>query len=214
MSTTITQETPAQPRKPLRKRRWFLVTASATGLAVALSTGVVIGINSQSGQITQERASISSLRGQVSSLNGQVSSLNGQESSLNGQVSAADAKAASAQQAADAKAAQAYKSRNAQLDLREAAVKRQETAIAAEAGQLHASEISDDGVYVVGSDIQPGTWHTAGDSGGSCYYALLSSTNTDAIIDNNNITGPATVDLNGARAFEISGGCTWARVSG
>lgn len=34
---------------------------------------------------------------------------------------------------------------------------------------------------------------------------------TSNIIDNNN-TGPATVDLSGAYAFDISGGCTWVKI--
>src|SRR5690349_9745632 len=70
-----------------------------------------------------------------------------------------------------------------------------------------ATQISDDGVYVVGQDIPGGTWHTSG--GSQCYEATLASTDTSNIIDNNNFTGPDTVSLAGAKAFDISGGCTW-----
>jgi hypothetical protein len=73
--------------------------------------------------------------------------------------------------------------------------------------QGEATQISADGVYVVGQDIPGGTWHTSG--GSQCYEATLSSTNTSDIIDNNNFTGPDTVSLAGAAAFQISGGCTW-----
>jgi hypothetical protein len=64
-----------------------------------------------------------------------------------------------------------------------------------------------------GSDIKPGTWHATGDGGGSnqCYYALLNSTNTGDIIDNNNFDGLETVDVSGAHAFPISGPCTCVR---
>jgi hypothetical protein len=81
-------------------------------------------------------------------------------------------------------------------------------------GRIQASSISADGVYVVGSDIKPGTWHTTGDggSGSQCYYATLNSTNTSDISDNNNFDGPETADVSGAHAFEISGPCTWYRV--
>jgi hypothetical protein len=71
-----------------------------------------------------------------------------------------------------------------------------------------ATQISDDGVYVVGQDIPGGTWHTTG--GSQCYEATLGSTDTSNIIDNNNFTGPDTVNLAGAKAFDISGGCTWS----
>ena len=70
-----------------------------------------------------------------------------------------------------------------------------------------AIQISADGVYVIGQDIPGGTWHTSG--GQQCYEATLGSTDTSNIIDNNNFTGPDTVSLAGAKAFNISGGCTW-----
>jgi len=73
--------------------------------------------------------------------------------------------------------------------------------------QGEATQISQDGVYVIGQDIPGGTWHTSG--GQQCYEATLSSTDTSNIIDNNNFTGPDTVSLAGAKAFNISGGCIW-----
>jgi hypothetical protein len=73
--------------------------------------------------------------------------------------------------------------------------------------QGQATQISADGVYVVGTDIPGGTWHTSG--GQQCYEATLASTDTSNIIDNDNFTGPDTVSLAGAKAFDISGGCTW-----
>ena len=74
--------------------------------------------------------------------------------------------------------------------------------------QGQATQISQDGVYVVGTDIAGGTWHTSG--GSQCYYATLSGTDpNNDIISNDNFTGPNTVDLSGAKAFDINGGCTW-----
>ena len=81
------------------------------------------------------------------------------------------------------------------------------TATATANAQGQATQISADGVYVVGQDIAGGTWHTSG--GQQCYEATLGSTDTSNIIDNNNFTGPDTVSLAGAKAFNISGGCTW-----
>ena len=73
--------------------------------------------------------------------------------------------------------------------------------------QGEATQISADGVYVVGQDIPGGMWRTSG--GTQCYEATLACTDTSNIIDNNNFTGPDTVSLAGAKAFDISGGCTW-----
>ena len=81
--------------------------------------------------------------------------------------------------------------------------------------QGQATQISDDGVYVVGQDIPGGTWHTSG--GSQCYEATLSGLDTgnvDDIINNNNFSGPDTVSLTGVKAFDISGGCTWNHISG
>ena len=77
--------------------------------------------------------------------------------------------------------------------------------------QGEATQISADGVYVIGTDIAGGTWHTSG--GSQCYEATLASTDTSNIIDNNNFTGPDTVSLAGAKAFDINGGCTWQQES-
>ena len=77
--------------------------------------------------------------------------------------------------------------------------------------QGQATQISADGVYVIGTDIAGGTWHTSG--GQQCYEATLASTDTNNIIDNNNFTGPDTVGLSGAKAFDVSGGCTWQQIS-
>ena len=75
-----------------------------------------------------------------------------------------------------------------------------------------ATQISSDGVYVIGTDIPGGTWHTSG--GSQCYEATLSGTDTvHDIMSNNNFTGPDTVDLTGAKAFDINGGCTWQQTS-
>jgi hypothetical protein len=79
-----------------------------------------------------------------------------------------------------------------------------------------AGTMNGDGVFVVGSDIPPGTYHTTGaidGTGGNCYYALLGSTDTSNIIDNNNVTGPATITVGpGVKAVQTSGCLPWHRV--
>jgi hypothetical protein len=76
------------------------------------------------------------------------------------------------------------------------------------------SMMSGNGVFVVGLDIRPGTYHTTGAVGGvNCYYALLSSTNTSDIVDNNNVTGPATIKVGpDIKAVQISGCNPWRRI--
>jgi hypothetical protein len=69
-----------------------------------------------------------------------------------------------------------------------------------------------DGVRVVGSDIQPGIYKTAG--AGSCYWARMGDLAGSNINENGIVTGPTTVEvLASDKAFKTSGGCDWSRVS-
>jgi hypothetical protein len=82
---------------------------------------------------------------------------------------------------------------------------------ASAAGARESPAMGGDGVFVVGLDIKPGVYRTAGPvSGGNGYYALLSSTNTNDIIANNNIAGPATITVGAdVRAVNVSGCQPW-----
>lgn len=60
------------------------------------------------------------------------------------------------------------------------------------------------GTYLVGEDIDPGTYRAAAQSG--CYWARLSSLNTNDIIDNDNANGPVVVEIASSdKAFQASG---------
>lgn len=149
-------------------------------------------------------------------INAHVSRLQHRMSGLQAQLAQARQSAAQSSQVAQTATATAqaqmaakYASRMAAVNSTEKRLAREQKTLRSELGQVQASAISADGVYVVGSDIKSGLWHTSG--GGECYYATLSSTNTFDIIDNNNFAGPETVDVSGAYAFDISGGCTWVR---
>ena len=134
---------------------------------------------------------------------------------LSSQLTAADARAANAVSAAQAAAKKDYAARNAALNREAATLERQSQTIAAETGEVQANTIRADGVYVIGRDIKPGTWHTAGNGGsstGDCAYATFGSADKSDILAHSNFDGSETVDLSGAYAFEISGPCTWVRV--
>lgn len=70
-----------------------------------------------------------------------------------------------------------------------------------------------DGVYLVGIDIEPGTWRTDG-TASSCYWARLRNlTGNDDIIANNIGQGPAIMTLLASdTAVEFSRCGTWTRV--
>ncbi|MET9833614.1 hypothetical protein ABZ078_30890 [Streptomyces sp. NPDC006385] len=80
-----------------------------------------------------------------------------------------------------------------------------------------ADEIPGDGTYVVGQDIEPGTYRTAGPEETAlpnCYWARLSGTSGefDEIIANGNTAGPTTVTISaGDEAFQTTGCQTWEK---
>ena len=219
---------PPLPQVPYWRRRWPKRAGIAVLALVVLLLGVGIGssANNNAGALTSARSANVSLRGQVSTLHNQVGTLQGQVGSLQGQLTAAQAQASNAvtaaTSAANAKAAAAYAARNAALGQQAATLKQQQATLAqqqqavkAQMGELQASQLSGDGVYVVGKDIQAGVYHTngSGNTGANdCYFATLNSTDTSNIADNNNFDGPETVDVSSAYAFEISGPCTWVQV--
>lgn len=70
--------------------------------------------------------------------------------------------------------------------------------------------IPGDGTFLVGDDIQPGTYRTAGGAG--CYWARLKGTSGELgdIIANGNVTGPTTITIAPSdAAFQTSGCVEW-----
>jgi hypothetical protein len=72
-----------------------------------------------------------------------------------------------------------------------------------------------DGIYIVGTDIRPGTYRSTGGQG--CYYARLSGFGgvTDEVIANENTDSPAVVSISATDAGFKSAGCgIWTLISG
>jgi cell division protein FtsB len=137
-------------------------------------------------------------------------------STLNSQLAAANDRAANAEKAAQAAAQKDYAARNAALDQRAATLNQQSQVIATQIGEIKANTIKADGLYVVGHDIQSGSWHTAGDgkvSGGLCRFVTISNAKAaNSPPGPIYFDGPWTVSLSGVYGFQISGPCTWVRV--
>ncbi|MGW5202002.1 hypothetical protein [Streptomyces spiralis] len=78
-----------------------------------------------------------------------------------------------------------------------------------------ADSFSGEGEYVVGEDIKPGTYKTAGPDGGfGCYWerAKDASGEFDSIIANNNLEGPGRVTLNKGEYFKTNRCQEWKKV--
>lgn len=84
------------------------------------------------------------------------------------------------------------------------------TVTAAPAGP--SGSITSDGTFLVGADIKPGTYKTAG--GQMCYWARLSDLSGSGIIDNGVGAGQQVVTVAASdKAFETRGCGEWRRVS-
>lgn len=82
--------------------------------------------------------------------------------------------------------------------------------------QVPDGTIPDDGTFVVGSEVQPGTYKTEGVDGFACHYARLADTSGEpqAIIAYDIPQGPSTVTIEDSDgAFETSGCQPWTKVS-
>jgi hypothetical protein len=137
-------------------------------------------------------------------------------STLNSRVAAANARASNAVAAAQAAAQKDYADRNAALSQQAAALNQKSQIIATEIGELKANTIRADGLYVIGHDIQPGTWHTAGDghvSGGLCRFTALANAKMASSPPGPiYFDGPWTLNLSGGLyGLVIYGPCTWVR---
>ncbi|GGQ97104.1 hypothetical protein [Streptomyces aurantiogriseus] len=79
-----------------------------------------------------------------------------------------------------------------------------------------ATTFSGEGEYLVGEDIKPGTYKTAGPEGEfGCYWerAKDASGEFGSIIANNNLEGPGRVTLNKGEYFKTNRCQEWKRVS-
>lgn len=97
-------------------------------------------------------------------------------------------------------------SREAALDEREAEIEATEATIAA--------NTFGPGTYLVGTDIEPGTYRTTDAVGGYCYWGIYAGgTNQEDIIQNDIVTGGRpTVTLSSGQEFDSNRCGTWTKV--
>lgn len=101
--------------------------------------------------------------------------------------------------------------RTEDLDAREEELDQREESISATETEIEENTIPGSGVYMVGEDIEPGTYRSDGDS---CYWARLAgfSGSLDDIIANDNVSGTAYVTIAPSDvAFEASRCGDWMR---
>ncbi|MFF0894535.1 hypothetical protein [Streptomyces sp. NPDC003278] len=83
-------------------------------------------------------------------------------------------------------------------------------------GSPASSMDGDGGMFKVGADIAPGTYRSAGNSDGSCYWerAKDAEHGLDSIIANNNVKGTAVVTIAAGDAYFKTTGCgNWKKTA-
>jgi len=205
MTATSPPTVPVQPPEspPPKSRTGIKLAAAAVGALVLLVGGFAAGYASGQSPIHGYQQQIVQAN---RTLTAEQLKLSNEKVTLQveqGRVRTAQAAARNAMSTALAQVKAQYKSKLASVQALQHQLQQEQSVV------VH-NTISADGVYVIGKDIASGTYHTTG--GNQCYYATLGSTDTSNILDNNIINGPATVDVSGAYALDISGGCTWVKV--
>jgi hypothetical protein len=195
---------------PDARRRWLRYAAAAGALIVVFAVGMLAGNAVQSVQTRISNRDVATLQRELATARHTTTVAIGQRNYARSVAASARSEAANATATANRQAQQKWAGKMAAADALLSKLRHEQTVV-------QQNTISADGVYVVGQDIASGIYHTPGLPGGGstlnqCYYATLNSTNTSDIIDNNNFGGPETVDVSGAHAFQISGGCTWTKI--
>jgi hypothetical protein len=186
---------------PSRVRRYWKPVAA---VLVALLVGIGIGAasNSDASKVKSLNAQLDTAHQTIQSNNDALNGDQSQIADLKTHVSSAQSDAANADKNAEAKAQSDYAAKLAtvqdqenKVKSREDAVSKREAAVQQAEQGLRATAFDGDGVYLVGRDIQPGTYSSPGPSGDQCYWARESSPNDSDIIDNHLGAGPTVVQV-------------------
>lgn len=159
--------------------------------AGALVLGIIMG----------SASAISGYSTQLAALKGKVSALQTTNSELKGSNDSLQLKNDTMQTAA------------ADVVKQKAALDAQQATLDAAAAKVKADTIPGNGTYLVGTDIQAGTYRSTGNSG--CYWSRLSglSGGLGDIIANANVDGQAVVTIAASdKAFETARCSDWQKV--
>lgn len=128
------------------------------------------------------------------------------------QIAAAEERATTAE-AALANSQAALDAEQSRLETLKAELAARESKISTAEKVAAENTIPGEGVFLVGTDIKPGTYRGNVD-GGQCYFARLGSADTSDILDNGNFTGPVVVTIKRSdKAFQTTGCGEWKKIS-
>jgi hypothetical protein len=216
----VAPEGDARPRRSAPPMLWMVVLA-VIGALIGASVVAVAARRTNSAlgdELASARAATADLQTANEDLSAEISELQDEVAMLEDEVIPSDelrereAALDRRDQSLDERTTD-LNQRARQLDSREAALDERAAAISTQERAIEESTFGGDGIYVVGSDIAPGTYRSNG--GGSCYWARLRNLGggLDSIIANHIGGGPQTVTISPTDAgFETSGCGEWSPV--
>jgi hypothetical protein len=151
----------------------------------ALIVGVVIGGAGGPGMAAEYEETIAGLQSDIKTAKKETKTAEGKTKNIEGKLAALELSVGD------------LRDREADVLAREEAVKVVEDTIA-------AGTIPGNGIFIVGVDVQPGTYKSSG--GSSCYWARLNATGDD-IIDNNIGSGPTVLTVQPSDGMIETSGC-------
>jgi len=181
----LAYELEALEATPARRRRSRPIVGTVVAAALLLLVGIVIGALARNRAVDHQRRRAAGAAHQISSLRHQVEQQ---------QATIADQQR------------QIARSEERQASLRRSIAQQRRV----RRSPRGANTSFNDGLYQVGVAIQPGRYHTDGSD--SCYWAKLSTGDTNRVIVNNFGAGPQTVTID-SPYFESEGCGTWTRVA-
>jgi outer membrane murein-binding lipoprotein Lpp len=211
---------PRVTRRGLSQLLGVAAAALAVGGVAGYFTGHAVGDNS---------SKVNALNAQLNALNAQVGSLRAQAPQIiatahhqaTQELASARSQIASERQKASASVASAHgqvagaqahlKSLQGQISGASHQLAQLQSQINGAQATIAKDTIQGTGTFVVGSDINPGTYRAAASPG--CYWARLASLDNSNIIDNNNADGPVVVQILASdKAFEDNGCADFHRI--
>lgn len=192
--------------KPRWYRRTWVVTVAAA--AIALGVGTTAGASGDVRKTTEYRSLATDRNNVQGQLDSAEERLTETKQSLDQMIEekaqlqldfAELERDIPKREAAVEKAEKSLAGREKKVAKREKQVAAREKAVGVIEREIEANTISD-GVYEVGVDIKADTYRKK--DGNGCYYAILSSSDTNDIASNNLTDGPAVVTLSSGQYFE------------
>ncbi len=128
-------------------------------------------------------------------------------------AASAEQQAAAAKETARREVEKELAGQREQLKAQAAQVEERERKVTGQEAEAAASTVPGDGLFLVGSDIEPGVYKADPSPSDNCYFARLSSTDTGDIIDNGNTSGPVVITVRRSdKALQLNGCAAFRKV--